>query len=321
MNDKYWMSIIVFRLIVSLCSSDMLICIGILLYLAHQESSGLFASQAQETCIILLLRSLRITSHLITLLNLLGLALDHYFAIVKPLDYPILMSRKRANGLIVGLWILACLLGLSDFYIPKPLFSYCNSQLLANYCERVFCSKYNGEYILFAMALACFILMSIIYVTICVQLKKYHEMQQEIRNQVKRNKKGLVTTIIILIIFIFCWMPYCLFEIVMILSIQHSNDFFKTMKYFKLMNKLDFYLFDILLLNPILDAVIYSLRMREVQQGYRNIVRRCKKRRHLRDISPSRSSGRISTYMTSLSSTKQHSDIMYTFADEHHNKR
>ena len=144
-------------------------------------------------------------------------------------------------------------------------------------------------------------------------------MQREIRNQVKKNKKGLVTTIIILVIFIFCWMPYCLFEIVMILSIQHSKNFIKMLKYSKLMSKLDFYLFDILLLNSILDAVIYSLRMREVQQGYRNIVRRCKKRRHLRDISPSRSSGRISTYMTSLSSTKQHSDIMYTFTDDRHN--
>ena len=292
----------------SLCSSDMLICVGILLYLAHQESSGYLSSQAQETCVTLLLRSLRITSHLITLLNLLGLALDHYFAIVKPLDYPRLMSRKRANCLIVGFWILACFLGLSDFYIPEPLFSYCNRDLLANYCERVFCSKYNGEYILFAMALLCFILMSIIYVTIYVQLKKYHNMQHEIRNQVKKNKKGLVTTIIILFIFIFCWMPYCLFEIIMILSIQFSNDFLKTLKYFKLINKVDFYLFDILLLNSILDAVIYSLRMREVQQGYKNIIKRCKKKRHLRDISHSGSTSRLSTYMTSLSSTKQHSE-------------
>ena len=298
------------RLIVSLCSSDMLICLGILCCVAHQESSGLFTSAAQDTCLTLMIRSLRITSHIITLLNLLGLALDHYFATVRPLDYPVLLSRKRANVLIIAFWILACFLGISDFYVPEPLFSYCTRDILVNYCERVFCSKYNGEYVLFALALVCFVLMSIIYVTIYVQLKRYHNMQLEIRNQVKKNKKGLVTTIIILCIFIFCWMPYCLFEIVMILSIQYSNDIFKILKYFKLMNIVDCYLFNILLLNSILDAVIYSLRMREVQQGYRNIMRRCRKRRQLRDLSVSGSSGRISTYMTSLSNSKQSSDFM-----------
>ncbi len=302
-----------FRLIVSLCASDMLVSLGILSYVAHQESSSVFtlSSSPSETCITLILKSIRITSHVITLLNLLGLAFDHYIAIVKPLDYPSLMNRKRANILIITFWIVAFILGFSDFYIPEPIFSYCDRQAFVNYCEAVFCSMYNGEYVIFVMALICFIAMSVIYTTIYIQLHQYHKMQQEIRRQVKRNKRGLVTTLIILFVFCICWLPYCLFEITMIISIQFSTDFFKQLKYFKLMNQISLYLYDVLLMNSVLDAVIYSLRMKEVQQGYRNIVKKCPRRKttykeHLQ-LTTDRSTGRTCTYATLLTNSHQDS--------------
>ena len=281
-----------------------MICVAILLFVIHQESTLMFMSHSVEVCVTWLLRALRITSHLIALLNLLALALDHYFAIVKPLDYPILMSRKRANILIVGFWILACFLGASDLYVPGPLFSYCEGSLLVNYCERVLlCSQYNAEYLLFSTALLCFVLMSVIYASIYIQLCRYHQMQRELRNRVKQNRKGLITTIIILVIFMVCWLPYCLFEVVMIIYIRHSDDVLTSIKYFKIIYQIDFYLFDVLLLNSILDAIVYSLRMREVRQGYRNMTRTCGSartppRRTLQQNSPLGSSTRLPTNVT-----------------------
>ena len=278
----------------------MLICVGVLAYALHQELEGKFQSYATETCVTIILRALRVTSHLITLLNLLGLAVDHYFAIVRPLGYPILMSRRRANALIVVFWVLAGVLGLSDFYVPEPLFSYCDRALLVNYCERVFCSKYNSEYLLFALALLCFVMMSGAYAVIYVKLSQYHSLQMELRHNVRHNKRGLITSVIIVSIFVLCWLPYCLFEIVMIVSIQHSDNFFNTLKYLKIMSQIDLYLFDILLLNSILDAVVYSCRMKEVQQGYRNIMKKVRLRREAAEKG-SKTDLRCSTQLMSLS--------------------
>ncbi len=292
----------------SLCVSDMFISLTVVLYVGHQATVGslIKLSASTETCVTLTLRALRVTSHLITLLNLLGLAIDHYITFVQPLDYPTLLSRKRANSLIAGFWILACVLGLSDFYLPGPMFSYCDGDLIENYCERVLCSKYSEEYILFALALLCFVVMSVLYACIYQELKRSHPGRQMVRNNLAKNKKGLITTVIILLIFMVCWLPFCLFEITVILAIQLSNDFLATVEYFQIINKIDLYLFDLLLLNCILDAIVYSARMREVQQGYSNMMRRCGHKEDRR----ARASTFRSTIPTLLSNQRQSFDLV-----------
>ena len=47
----------------------------------------------------------------VTLLNLMGMALDHFIAIIRPLHYPTLMSGRRANATIVAFWVVALVLG------------------------------------------------------------------------------------------------------------------------------------------------------------------------------------------------------------------
>ena len=269
-------------MIVSLCAGDVMVSVGIMTYIAHQESLNLLgsSSSAGGTCVTIALRCLRVTSHIISLLNLLALAMDHYFAIIKPLNHRNLMSRGKTDVLIILLWISALILGFSNFYIPYPLYSYCDPDTMTNYCEVVFCSKFQAEYIMFVMTIICFLLMSFCYTQIFRVLRKCHKFQAEIRTSVKKNRRGLITTLVILIIFLICWLPYCLFEVAMVILLQvHADDFFMTLKYFKLMNDIDYYLFDLLLMNSILDPFIYAVRMAEIQKGYKQLVSCCRRNR------------------------------------------
>ena len=268
-----------------MCAGDVMVSVGIMTYAGHQETGNSAGSEtsAGHTCLTIALRCLRIASHIISLLNLSALAMDHYFAIIKPLNHR-MMTRGKTDVVIVTLWMSAVILGFSKFYVPYPLYSYCDPATMPNYCELVFCSKFQAEYILYALAIICFLLMSFCYAQIFRVLRKCHNFQTEIRTSVKKNRRGLITTLVILIIFLICWLPYCLFEVTMVILLHvHGDDFIMTLKYFKLMNDIDYYLFDLLLLNSILDPFIYAVRMAEIQKGYRRLIDCCFCRRSCRN--------------------------------------
>lgn len=302
------------RLIVSLCIGDMMTCISILLFIGHSEMSVMLGlgNTFTDTCVLTFSRSLRITSHVISLLNLVGLALDHYLAILRPLDYPSLLCRSRANAMILVFWIVAFLCGFSNFYILFSSYSHC--QDAKHFCEVVFCNTYDSEYIMFAMALFSLILMSVLYTRIYMEIHRYQSFQQEhtTRPNVRRNRRGLVTTFFIVLTFLLCWLPYSLFEVIILteMTVRPHRQFY----YFKLAATIDTYLYDVLLLNCLCDPIIYAMRMREVQHGYRASVQHCMKRkqalkRRFRGIDR-RSSSRNSSHtlvLTSISTTPRDS--------------
>ena len=261
------------RLIVSLCAGDVVVSVGIMAYVANQEIDARSPeTSVGKTCLSIILQCFRVSSHIVSLFNLSALAMDHYFAIIKPLNHRNLMSRGKTDVVIVGLWLSAFVFGFSKFYVPYPLYSYCQ-ETSPNYCEIVFCSKFQAEYIMFAMAIICFLLMSFCYAQIFRVLRKCHQFQAEIRTSVKKNRRGLITTLVILIIFLLCWLPYCLFQVTMVILLNvYADNFFMTIKYFKLMNDIDYYLFDLLLLNSILDPFVYAVRMAEIQKGYKRLI-------------------------------------------------
>ncbi len=298
------------RLIVSLCAGDAMVSVGIMALVGHQETLHLLSDghPLTHTCVTVVLLCLRVASHVISLLNLVALALDHYVAILKPLNYRNVMTRGRTNVLVVLLWGVAVVLGFSKFYFPNPLYSYCDRQFIPDYCELVFCSKYQAEYVVFAMAILSFLVMSFCYVQIFRVIQKCNQFQSEIRASVKKNRRGLVTTLVILFIFLVCWLPYCLFEVCMVILLQlNSSDAMMTLKYMKMMNEIDYYLYDLLLLNSILDPLVYAVRMTEIRKGYgRMFCAPCRKRRLQRDFaSLGATSSRCGTSVTMVPSPKQ----------------
>ena len=306
------------RLIVSLCAGDMMTSISILFHIGHSELSMMlgFDRNPADMCLLVCGRSLRMMSHVIALLNLVGLALDHYFAILRPLDHRNLLSHGRANAMIICFWIIAVSLGFSDFYIPSRKYSYCDDT--PNICESVLCNTFSSEYIVFALSILAFILMLGLYTRIYVEIHHYQTFHQQHRQNIRRNRRGLVTTFLIVITFLLCWLPYSLFEMTILISMATNPE--DALYYFKLAADYDTYLYDVLLLNTLCDPIIYAMRMREVQHGYKNTLQICLRkkqttRRRLTRSMDLRSSGRISNTMvvTMNMASRQDSSQHYQF--------
>ncbi len=267
------------RLVVSLCFSDMLTSIGVIVYIfiEHDITNSVGQIQMGEeerVCLSISLRCFRMFTHIISLFNLGGLALDHYCALVKPLEYPQMMNRTRANIMILVFWIISALLGFSNFALPVLIPSYCHGNLdTMSYCEIIYCSQFDSEYIVFFMTFLSLLAMLVVYTSIYYKLK-YSVMDQDGYHNQRRNRRGLITTILIVTTFMFCWLPYCLFELILTFRIRYSHDLHFWLRNFKLIHTLDFYLYDLLLLNSIFDPLIYAKRMTEVRTGYRFLRQR-----------------------------------------------
>ena len=268
-----------YKLIASLAVSDMLISFTsvlaiiqkIVIPVGHPDMGH------HPLCLHMFLRALNNTSLNISLLNLMAMALDHYLAILRPLHYPTMFNSLRANILIICLWVLAMILGFSNFMTGHQYTSKKTNQtetaVPMSYCERVDGSKYQEEYTVFVNAMICFIIMMAVYGRIYWETQKHMKRTPGIFQEMQKNKKALVTTLLILGTFIICWFPNCLFQVALIIQIQIDKQGVTAMV--KVLTILDPFFFILLLLNSLLDPVIYAVRIREIRFGYRKLCYHC----------------------------------------------
>ena len=103
------------RLICSLSLSDLLcgIC-GIL----DNSSVTMFSTCERQASKILLM-----TAHVTALLTLLGLAVDHYLAICRPLYHRTDANISRVNIAVIGVWIVSLICCSLDIILPVRIFS------------------------------------------------------------------------------------------------------------------------------------------------------------------------------------------------------
>ncbi|XP_064648477.1 adrenocorticotropic hormone receptor-like [Lineus longissimus] len=259
----------ILRLTVSLIMSDMMVCICILTKLMTEN----YYSGDNSKCAEPLIRAFRMSSHVISLMNLLGMTSDLHLAIHRPLQYHSYFSKRKVNIMIVLFWIFSFTVGFSDFYIPSEMWITCQGSELKTYCQRVTCSKYDAEYALFVIIFIVVLILSVLYVRIYIVIRKqqYGNEAGRAPQYVRRNRKGLITTVLILATTLICFLPYVLLEL--ILTIQIRINHLAIFRHIPNMLKADSYLFDLMLFNSLLDPIIYAARMRDVQEGYRRLFR------------------------------------------------
>lgn len=268
------------QLVTSLLTSDLFISLCFLTA-SITNSNNLMYPQADEdlvqaTCIYAAVEALMISGQLTNLLNLAAMALDHYIAINIPLKHSYLMDKHHVGILIAGVWVLGFICGFSDFLLPfAPLYSHCQNQLLVSYCEKVKCTMFEPNFLLFAVVIICFVEMAFLYSQVFKTVYKYPRLQSRHTQNTQRNNKGLVTTIIIVVSYTICWLPYCLMELTMtIMSLTNTT---LILTYYKIMQKAQYYLYNLIALNSIFDPLIYAIRMPDMQNSYRRLLRMCKK--------------------------------------------
>ena len=266
------------RLIVSLAMSDVLIGVSVILFITNRilnipllPGFGPRNLRDNYRCVFLFTKAVNNTALNSTLLNLIGMALDHYLAILRPLHYPSLVNKRRTTLALVFIWTLAICGGFSDFFTALPDFKRVEKNY--TYCEVVYLSPYQEEYITFATAIFGFFFMLFCYVRIYIRVRQRQReilKSENVHYTLKYNRRGLITTLLIVGTFIVCWLPMCLFQIALVIQVKIDRD--SVIGLMTVFLKVDRYLYDLHLLNAICDPVIYAVRMAEVQLGYKRLV-------------------------------------------------
>lgn len=267
------------KLIINLAVSDIFIVLSVLMHILNKIFNSAMSplsigftepnSRLLSACSIAGINSINIMSFLIVLLNLLAMAADHYIAIMKSFHYPYIMSRRRGYMLIAAMWITATLGGFSNFLIGTIGYK---SQTLFNYCEYIMYDSYHAEFLVFGVTIICLFTMTFIYTRIFIEVKRIQAKMPSIPNYTLHNKKALTTTLLIIGAFVICWLPNCLFQLAMIVEIHlHKRAVYKVFSTFVLVSK---YLYILQLANCFLDPIIYAVRLKTVQKGYRNFLKR-----------------------------------------------
>lgn len=263
-------------MMLSLCCADLLSSVGIFMrsVIDHSFNMHLVAEEKKyaATCLYKVVMAITLSGHNATLFNLLSLAVDHYCAIAKPLTHNLYMSKSRVQAILVTFWILAVIFGFSDFWMPSPLHSHCMDHTTgASYCTRVFCTVYEADHLMFCIVLTCLVVMTAMYGSIMCILRTYQKQEYATVSQRKaqRHIRGLITSFIILGLFTVLWLPSCIMDAYTILRVHYSTDF----RIVKTHSKLMWYLYALVILNAVCDPIIYALRMREIQESLKSLLR------------------------------------------------
>ena len=274
-----------FRLIISLSLSDILIALSAVLMTFNQifnptlyPGMGTYNDRVTSRCLYVVIKALNTIGLNVTLLNLAAMSADHYLAISQPLHYNKLLTARRCRGVIVVIWIVATCCGFSDFVSVLP-----NRHLLAlgfNTCEAALATVYTEEFTSLALTGLVLVVMVVVYLKICTVIHRYRPPRKySNRSAIKRNVRSLMTTALILGCFCLCWLPYCAYQVAMLIISQHSSkdtlEAWITSGRLQQLIEADRYLYNLILLNCVCDPVIYTIRTFDVRLGYRRICGGC----------------------------------------------
>ena len=212
---------------------------------------------------------------LASLLNLLSLGIDHYIAIVKSLYYNRIVSKRRTSVCIVLIWILSVVASAIET-IPEIIKYYRGYEtqytITSIWMHMLWFYQPKLPYFLVILELSVLI---ILYIRIYVAYKDHVTRRQLFRPDEQHSHKAFITTLFIIMTFMIGWVPYSIIQI-LLLSTSHHPYTTLPIEYEYFIDILCKFL---IFLNALCDALIYSLRLDVVKQGYKSLIKRL--RRHV----------------------------------------
>ena len=201
-------------------------------------------------------------SILVAASTLLGMSYDRYIAIVKPLEYPQKITVARVKVAITTIWINAlvmCVLPISDVKRENFLLAYCYSHFV----------------------IPSFILTAVyekIYKMVALQKQELKDVRANLtaanrRQYLEREKRMVVTTLLILFTFYFSFLPY--FINVHILYFCSCRTSYAYKVYHYVAN-------EFLSISSMVDPIMYSWRLPKFNRSLRLCM--CFRRRKRRNV-------------------------------------
>ena len=240
----------------------------------------------QQPCsfvFLIILRSVVTASMLLVV----TMAVEHFMAIFRPWSYKASFTQKRITTVVILIWVVSVLFQFAR--LPQTLYIfYGKSDLLqsllnstntsADHSHPLFCQIYQhsamhqlDSLILFIITCACLVIIIFIYTYIAINARarlrgpvRYDD--HALSEHTKRHQRLMKTTFFILVTFVFCWAPACC--VLFISSLRGTSDTILD----KHIATAKTYVFLFPYFNSLCDPIIYSMRMREVKQGYRDIL-------------------------------------------------
>ena len=273
------------KLIVSLGLADIFIVISVLLHIVNRIFNSPMSYFGVNTpsdrlacaCIAAIINSINIFAFLVSLLNLQVMAIDHYIGILHPWCYRRhFLSKTKVYIIIAVIWIISAFGGFSNFLFGYA--SYKNKEMFFNYCEYIMYDNFHAEYLVFGVTMLAVLVMFFIYIRIYFEVKRIQTRTPSFPDETTQNKKIMYTSFFIMASFCVCWLPNCIYQIIMIVKIHYDNsDFQHLFGTYLLISK---YLYILILVNCLFDPIIYAIRLTIVRNGYKNFAKKLAQRFH-----------------------------------------
>lgn len=258
------------KLIINLAVSDICIILSVFLHVLVAVLSPLHIN---EYCFEVANQEFLNFSLLAILINLLAMGLDHYIAIMKPLHYHEIMSRCRGNLMLILIWIISLTGGLLDLIVGAFWHDGSN-----DFCETVYRDGFDAQIFIFGLVLLELLVLIYLYLQIFLEVKKLLVRGQAMHQDDMHNKKAIVTTLLIIGTFMICLAPNSVFQIT--IQILLRTDRQSVMDSIPIILLIHQILWILMLANSLCDPIIYALRLRDVQRGYRCMLwKLCKRSR------------------------------------------
>ncbi|XP_060580514.1 probable G-protein coupled receptor 34 [Ruditapes philippinarum] len=240
------------KLVISLCCSDALIL------LSNVSIKIIILTKHVDLCLNVAMRLTTNLALIATLLNLLGIATDHYLAIIKPMLYKKEMTSTRGLGGIGAIWII------SLFAIGLEIISgLVDRREKESPCVAIAFDKTNSEFAIVAFIFAFLLVIIMIYARIYICVIRRQSLQRR-RHQQKNGSgsvKTLITTSLFVLTFVLFLTPIGIFNVYI-----YFQSFEYTLDNLDSIAKTGDILYVILLLNTISDPIIYAARLQRVHR-------------------------------------------------------
>ncbi|KAM6428843.1 cannabinoid receptor 2 [Liasis olivaceus] len=201
------------------------------------------------------------TSFTASLGSLLLMAFDRYICLLKPSQYKLLVTRRRAVVALIVLWATAL------FLSSLPLLGW-NCCSLHSICSQLFpfvSISYLSSWIILVMILLASIIYAYMHILWkahqhALYMKKYHLEVIQQNTKMRIDIKLAKTLLIILMVLVICWSPGLFLMIYSLFSTMDNSA--KTVFAFCI---------TLCLVNSMVNPAIYALRSKELSSSLRRI--------------------------------------------------